>query len=104
MGIPVIAVGIPTVVDAKTLTIDLINKALEFLESNYPNSENFKKLKEINNKELIDILDQATQNSLYDMVVTPKEIDEVVEDISKILAAGIDIAVHKKLRDTYLKA
>lgn len=104
MGIPVIAVGIPTVVDAKTLTIDLINKALEFLESNYPNSESFKKLKEINNKELIDILDQATHNSLYDMVVTPKEIDEVVEDISKILAAGIDIAVHKKLRDTYLKA
>ncbi|MBQ2892069.1 MAG: GPR endopeptidase [Bacilli bacterium] len=101
MGIPVIAVGIPTVVDAKTLTIDLINKANEYLNG-FDNSES--KIRDINTDELRNILDVATRDSLYDMVVTPKEIDEVVEDISKILAAGIDIAIHKKLRETYLKA
>lgn len=101
MGIPVIAVGIPTVVDAKTLTIDLINKANEYLNG-FDNSES--KIRNINTDELRNILDVATRDSLYDMVVTPKEIDEVVEDISKILAAGIDIAIHKKLRETYLKA
>lgn len=101
MGIPVIAVGIPTVVDAKTLTIDLINKANEYLNG-FDKSES--KIRNINTDELRNILDVATRDSLYDMVVTPKEIDEVVEDISKILAAGIDIAIHKKLRETYLKA
>ena len=98
IGIPVIAVGIPTVVDAKTLTIDLINRLQEYLKENDYN-EIFNK---INNDDLKYLLDESKRNSLYDMIVTPKEIDEVVEDISKILAAGIDIAIHKKLRETYL--
>ena len=36
------------------------------------------------------------------MMVTPKEIDEVIEDLGKIIASSIDIAVHKNLREEYL--
>ena len=35
--------------------------------------------------------------TVEDMVVTPKEIDVISEDCSKILADGINLALHKNM-------
>ncbi len=102
LNIPVIAVGIPTVVDANTLTLDIIDQVANYARI----KENQKLIKAINGlkeESFFEALNKSTINTLYEMMVTPKEIDEVVEDLGKILAAGIDIAVHKKLREVYLK-
>lgn len=68
LNIPVIAIGVPFVVDVATITFETIKK----LD------------KEIEYKKIIEILD--TENYM----VTPKEIDIIVEDFSNILAKSIN--------------
>ena len=73
MGIPVIGIGVPTVVDAATLVADLI----------YPdNEEESEKLREI-----------VYYNS-RGMVVTPRDIDMLVERASTLIGMAINTALH----------
>lgn len=74
LGIPVIAVGVPTVVDAGTLAVDIAEKAGS---------------KDINAEEY--------RNLGGDMIVTPREIDTNAHDISKLIGYGINLALHKGL-------
>ena len=100
--IPVIAIGVPTVVDAATLTTNILTHLenhLKKIDSTNNYLGQFGRLDETSRKE---ILGEALSNTLYEMMVTPKEIDEVIEDLGKIIASSIDIAVHKNLREEYL--
>lgn len=73
MGIPVISIGVPTVVDAATLAADLLS----------PNDEEeSEKLRSI-----------VMPNSRA-MVVTPREIDLLIERSSLLIGMAINIALH----------
>ena len=76
MGIPVIAVGVPTVVDAATLAYDLLEQAGGRM-------------------------DEATERAVFEtgsrMFVSPKECDVMTEKISRFLADAVDLAVHREL-------
>lgn len=74
MGVPVIGVGVPTVVDAQTLARDLF--AGEDNDAKY--------LDEISNK---------TMPRGERMIVTPREIDLLIERSSKLLAMSINSAL-----------
>jgi spore protease len=74
MGIPVIAMGVPTVVDAATLAADLMETAGMGEKS-----------------------PDAFGKSGREMIVTPKEIDVYIEDISKLLGYAINLALHEGL-------
>lgn len=74
IGIPVTAIGVPTVVDAATLTADLAEQA---------------GAKDINPEDLTKYGSS--------MIVTPKEIDANVSDISKLVGYGINLALHKDI-------
>lgn len=72
IGIPVIAIGVPTVVDAVTMTLDFIEKAgLEIPEG----------------------LKQKHLSSEKGMMVTPKEIDNVISRAATFIAMGINKAM-----------
>lgn len=71
LGIPVIAVGVPTVVDAGTLTADLSQQA----GVNFLSAEDYNKFG-------------------GDMIVTPKDIDAKVNDISKLAGYAMNLALH----------
>lgn len=101
-GIPVIAIGVPTVVDAQTLTTDILERLESHLYKQDKNNDFLGLFGNLNNLERKELLGEAINNSLYDMMVTPKEIDEVIEDLSKIISSSIDIAVHENLRSEYL--
>ena len=73
LGIPVIAIGVPTVVDAATLTMDLAEKAG------------------------IKDLDREKLAEGGDMIVTPRDIDRSVKDASKLIGYAIDLALHDGL-------
>lgn len=87
LGIPVIALGIPTVVELATLVsegIDIfINRLQEKAESNdyLNNLQQNDKYEEV--KEALNIGD-------YNMIVTPKEIDDLIENMKDIVARGIN--------------
>ncbi len=73
LGIPVIAVGVPTVVDAATLTLDLASRA---------GAE----------------LDPRAFGKVGSMIVTPRDIDRNVRDIARLLGYSINLALHDGLR------
>ncbi|MDR0930408.1 MAG: GPR endopeptidase [Clostridiales bacterium] len=85
LGVPVIAIGVPTVVDAATLAGDCIDMIIEKekLEWNLDDDKR-------------DILEQVLAPTvLGNVVVTPKEVDTMIEDLSEMIANGINYAFHE---------
>ncbi|HBG3255877.1 TPA: GPR endopeptidase [Clostridioides difficile] len=95
LGVDVIAIGVPTVVDAATLTIDVLDMAIDNLIDQSEETESFyemlKKLKEEEKYHLIkDSLDPYDKN----LIVTPKDIDDTIENLSIIISEGLNRSLH----------
>lgn len=90
LGIPVIALGIPTVVDLASITNDCIDLFIENLQQKAMSNDYLNKLREQDNYEEIK---EALVPKDYNMIVTPKEIDKLIENMSKIVANGINMAM-----------
>lgn len=90
LGIPVIAIGIPTVVDLATITNECIDIFIESLQEKAMSNDYLNKLKENDNYEEIK---EALVPKDYNMIVTPKEIDKLIENMSKILSSAINMAM-----------
>lgn len=121
LGIPVIAIGVPTVVDAAVIVSDTINfiyKNYEFNKnySNNPKSKltfnnvNYLNTNIIENKEekekllgLIGTLNEVELETFiyevlnpigYNYMVTPKEIDFVIQKLSNVISNSINNVIH----------
>lgn len=90
LGIPVIALGIPTVVDLASITNDCIDLFIESLQQKAMSNDYLNELKEKDNYEEIK---EALIPKDYNMIVTPKEIDKLIENMSKIVSSGINMAL-----------
>ena len=85
LGVDVIAIGVPTVVDMATITNEAIDKVLENKNINI-SEENF-----LNMENRYKIISDTLHTENY--IVTPKEIDAVVLKISEIIASGLNDAL-----------
>ncbi len=90
LGIPVIAMGIPTVVDLATIVSDGIDIFIGKLQDEANSNEYLNKLKEEDSYEKVK---EALNVGEYNMIVTPKEIDDLIENMKDIVARGINFAV-----------
>ena len=125
MGIPVIAIGVPTVVDAASIVNDTINYMYEhfaYQKDNYNNPKNKltfnvnyikygkkTKIKVEDRKKLLGIVgtlnEEETKRLIYEiltpigynLMVTPKEEDFIIEKLSELISEGINHSLHKKL-------
>ncbi|MGL5069211.1 MAG: GPR endopeptidase [Sarcina sp.] len=97
LGIPVIAVGVPTVVDAGTIANDAIDLVIDEMIEQSENKEFYTMLKNIDKSEKSNLIRKLLNPYVGDLMVTPKEIDEVVECISKVVANGINIALQPNM-------
>lgn len=96
LGIPVIAIGVPTVVDAATMANDTIDLVLDSMIRQAPQgSEFYNMLKSIDREEKYQLIREVLQPYVGNLIVTPKEVDEAVDRISKIIANGLNIALHQ---------
>ena len=96
LGVPVIAMGVPTVVDAATIAGDAIDMVLENLKENAKeNLPLFKMLSAVADEDKYSLLKQVMSPAVGDFVVTPKEIDTLVKKAADIIANGINIALHE---------
>lgn len=96
LGIPVIAIGVPTVVDASTMAKDTIDMVISHIKKKIGNNEHINKLiEQINTESKTNIIGEALEPYLGDLTVTTKQIDTVTEKMSKILANGVNMALHK---------
>ena len=90
LGIPIIALGIPTVVESAVLVNDCLNIFIEKLQEEANSNEYLNKLKEEDNYESIK---EALIPNDYNMIVTPKEIDELIENMKDVVARGINYSL-----------
>ncbi len=86
LGVKVIAIGVPTVVDAMTIASDSIDMAMNDLNEEILGDEKKNQL-----------IKDALSKNIGSLMVTPKDIDTVIEKTSKTVANGINLALHKNL-------
>ena len=79
LGVDVIAIGVPLVVDAATIT----NEAFDKISTDI--------LRNISKEDRYNIIFKSLDTD--NLIVTPKEIDEVVFKISEIIASAINLAI-----------
>lgn len=72
LGVPVIAIGVPTVVDALTMASDILEKVQVSF-------------------------DEREFSQHRQMMVTPKEIDSLIDNSAHLVAMGINMALQKNL-------
>lgn len=83
LGVPVIAVGIPTVVDAATIVSDALEKLLE-------------EEKEVDVVKYVG-RQQMNFSELNNMYMTGKDIDAVIKRVSFTVSEGINIAMEMRM-------
>jgi len=96
LGVPVIAIGVPTVVYASTI----VNNAFDMMHHHFRQQTS-------NTGQILGLLDNMQENERlelvrevlnplgHDLLVTPKEIDQFIEDIANIIASGLNAALHE---------
>ncbi len=95
MGVPVIAIGVPTVVDAATMANDTIDMVIDrLMEQTTKDSDFYVLLKSLDRNEKYSLINEILSKEYMNLVVTPKEVDEIIEDISEIIANGINATMH----------
>ena len=131
LNIPIISIGIPTVVESSIIVNDTINylfKHISYLKNNlaenkliinrsteYKNKIKNLELNPLEKKEIsgiIGTLSEPEKKALisevlksihYDLIVTPKEIDFLIDNLSEILANSINKSLHPALNDWQIK-
>jgi spore protease len=96
MGVPVIAIGVPTVVDAATMANDTIDLVMDSLiKQASQGSDFYNMMKGIDRDEKYQLIQEVLNPYIGSLIVTPKEIDDIIERISKVIANGLNIALHQ---------
>lgn len=99
LGVPVIAIGVPTVVDAATIASDSMDLVLdEMINQATEGSEFYNMLKSIDKNEKTKMIQELLNPYVGDLVVTPKEVDTVIDSVSRIISTGINMALQPALK------
>ncbi|MGN0145376.1 MAG: GPR endopeptidase [Clostridium sp.] len=99
LGVKVIAIGVPTVVDAVTIANDTIDMVIDSLMNNSSSGSDFyKMLNSMDRNEKNSLIKEVlSSKALGEMIVTPKDIDLVINSLSKIISNGINMAVQPNM-------
>jgi spore protease len=98
LGIPVIAIGVPTVVDAATIVNDAMDLVLdEMVSQSTEGGEFYNMLRNIDKNEKSHLIKSLLNPHVGDLMVTPKEVDVVIDSVSKIISNGLNMALQSNL-------
>ena len=87
LKVPVIALGIPTVVETAVLVNDCLDLLIEKLQEEAKSNDMLNKIKQEDNYKEIK---EALMPKEYNLIVTPKEIDDLIENMKDVVAMGIN--------------
>ncbi len=95
LGVPVIAIGVPTVIEAVAVANDAIELLVEAIKMNTKKSSPlFRAVSAFDNENRYDLISEVLSPSSGDLIVTPKEVDSIIDEVSKIIAQSINEAVN----------
>lgn len=98
LGVPALAIGVPTVVYAHTIGRDALEMLVnEFSEQAKSDSQFSQVLNSLDEQHLDDLVGEVLTEGLGDLLVTPKEVDMLIDNAADIIADGINLAVHNGL-------
>lgn len=126
LGIPVIAIGIPTVVDAVSVTHDTIDLLLKHIGKSFAaetegrhkysylddekgedidlelpkasvRKEFLGKIGMLSKDEKRQLLAEVLTPAGHNLIVTPKTIDSEMEDLSRLISNALNVALHPKI-------
>ncbi len=99
LNVPVIAIGVPTVVDMATITNEAIDKIIDNTKQKIVSEDS-----SVNKDEANKIINMFDDENRYNMIanvldtenyiVTPKEIDEVIQIVSDIISSAINMSIN----------
>lgn len=92
LGVPVISIGIPTVVDAATIVNDTMYNLVTAMAQSKAFSALGSSLEDLNEGEKYELIRELLSPNLNAMFVTPKDIDESVKRLSFTVSEGLNIA------------
>lgn len=123
IGVPVIAIGIPTVVSSSIIvydTIDYLFKHISYIKDNTAKNKlvfnRYNYMDKIKDKDLtydekrelmglmgelsdtdrISLIDEVLGSLNYNFIVTPKEVDFQIDKLSQVLSKGINNIIYNK--------
>ncbi|MGL4344082.1 MAG: GPR endopeptidase [Cellulosilyticaceae bacterium] len=94
VGCPVIAIGVPTVIDAATLVHDTLDHLIQNMLREAEHSPFYDMLKDLSEQEKYGIIREILIPQVGNLFVTPKDIDEIIEYLTNIIFNSINIAAH----------
>ena len=92
IGVPVVAIGIPTVVDAATIVNDTMYNLIMAMNQDRDLKTIGHSLGNLNEAEKYELIRELLSPNLNTMFVTPKDIDESVKRLSYTISEALNIA------------
>ncbi len=95
LGVPVISLGIPTVVNAATMVNDTMDLIIDSLKNEAEiGKEFYSLLDELSSEDKYALISEMLNPFMGNVIVTPKDINVLIDDLSIIIANGLNIALH----------
>lgn len=91
LGKKVIAIGVPMVVSGATIVNDTMEKLLSILASVRKDNPMSNIFSNYTSQEKYELFEELLSEDTEQMFVTPKDVDGIVNNLSKIVAYGINI-------------
>ena len=79
LGVPTVAIGVPTVVEVQTLCLDVLSGVLE------------------NEREVLDYVEKKMPQNVGRFFVCPKETDKIIKSMSKLVGYSLNFVLHKDM-------
>ena len=96
LGVPVYAIGVPTVVDAITMANETIEAIINALKEEVKTSENiYSFMKDIDPQDKQELISKVFNPGDENMIVTPRGIDEAITIMSKLIADSLNVFIHR---------
>jgi spore protease len=93
LGVPIVAIGVPTVIHASTLAGDALELFSQTLvDNNMVTADELERV--LPAQDQTTLLERLLPNRWEDLFVTPKEIDALIADMARIIAGGLNAALH----------
>lgn len=97
LGVPVIAIGVPTVVDAVTIAHQTIDMLMRTVEQQVPGNACAQLFHNFNDQQKRQLIHEILHPLGQNLMVTPKEIDQFIDDIASVVASGLNMALHPSI-------
>jgi spore protease len=94
LGCKVFAIGVPTVVDAATIANDAMDLVLRQLADAVPGNGANAVFDPLSGQEKWLLIQELLEPMENNLMVTPKEVDQFIEDTADTLARGLNMALH----------